>query len=56
MLSFDIATSSYNSCAYGWWVGIRGYGSYFPGLVDEFRVYNRALSDSEIKALYDATK
>jgi hypothetical protein len=26
------------------------------GLFDEFRIYNRALSDSEIKALYDATK
>jgi hypothetical protein len=56
ILSFNIATSSYNSCPYGWRVGFRLYGSYFPGLVDEFRVYNRALSDSEIKALYDATK
>jgi hypothetical protein len=26
------------------------------GLIDEVRIYNRALSDSEIKALYDATK
>jgi hypothetical protein len=26
------------------------------GLFDEFRIYNRALSDSEIKALYEATK
>jgi prepilin-type N-terminal cleavage/methylation domain-containing protein len=31
-------------------------GNYFNGLIDEVRVYNRALSDSEIKALYDATK
>jgi prepilin-type N-terminal cleavage/methylation domain-containing protein len=28
----------------------------FDGLVDEVRVYNRALSDSEIKVLYDAAK
>jgi prepilin-type N-terminal cleavage/methylation domain-containing protein len=28
----------------------------FLGLIDEVRIYNRALSDSEIKALYDATK
>jgi len=26
------------------------------GLIDEVRIYNRALSDSEIKALYEATK
>jgi hypothetical protein len=31
-------------------------GNYFNGLIDEVRVYNRALSDNEIKALYDATK
>jgi hypothetical protein len=29
---------------------------FWQGLIDEVRVYNRALSDSEIKALYDATK
>jgi hypothetical protein len=28
----------------------------FKGLIDEVRIYNRALSDSEIKALYEATK
>jgi hypothetical protein len=28
----------------------------FKGLIDEVRIYNRALSDAEIKALYDATK
>jgi hypothetical protein len=34
-----------------------GYGgSYFNGLIDEVRIYNRALSDAEIKVLYDATK
>lgn len=29
---------------------------YFPGLIDEVRIYNRALSEAEIKALYNATK
>jgi prepilin-type N-terminal cleavage/methylation domain-containing protein len=29
---------------------------YFDGLIDEVRIYNRALSDAEIKAIYDATK
>ena len=33
------------------------YGSYaFIGLIDDVRVYDRALSASEIKAIYDATK
>ncbi len=27
--------------------------SYFPGLLSDIRIYNRALSDTEIKALYD---
>jgi len=31
-------------------------GRYFNGLIDEVRIYNRALSAAEIKALYDATK
>jgi hypothetical protein len=29
---------------------------YWRGSIDEVRVYNRALSDSEIKALYDSIK
>ncbi len=29
---------------------------YVSGLIDELRIYNRALSDTEIKAIYDATK
>lgn len=32
-----------------------GLGS-FPGKLDEVRIYNRALSANEIKAIYDATK
>ncbi len=31
-------------------------GEFFNGLIDEVRIYNRALSDAEIKALYEATK
>ncbi len=35
-----------------------GWGPYWPfnGLIDELRIYTRALSDSEIKVLYEATK
>lgn len=28
----------------------------FEGLIDDFRIYNRVLSDSEIREVYDATK
>jgi len=32
-------------------IGTNGCG-YFPGIIDEVRIYNRALSEEEIKALY----
>ena len=35
---------------------ISGGSGFFKGVIDEVRLYNRALSDAEIKALYDATK
>lgn len=31
-------------------------GKMMDGLIDEVRIYNRALSDAEIKAIYEATK
>jgi prepilin-type N-terminal cleavage/methylation domain-containing protein len=31
-------------------------GEGFPGLIDEVRIYNRALSGAEIQAIYNATK
>ncbi|MFA6090903.1 MAG: LamG domain-containing protein, partial [Candidatus Gracilibacteria bacterium] len=38
-------------------IGSIGNGIHnFNGLIDEVRIYNRALSDSEIQALYNATK
>ncbi|GIW65628.1 MAG: hypothetical protein KatS3mg094_147 [Candidatus Parcubacteria bacterium] len=43
-----------------WWLGRVCSGSscnlYYSGIIDEVRIYNRALSDQEIKALYEATK
>jgi type II secretory pathway pseudopilin PulG len=33
-----------------------GSSEWFNGLIDEVRIYNRALSDEEIKAIYEATK
>ena len=40
-------------------IGDRDYTSLvdaWNGTIDEVRIYNRALSGSEIKAMYDATK
>jgi hypothetical protein len=34
----------------------RAAGSYFSGLIDDVRVYNRALSAAEIAALYAGGK
>jgi hypothetical protein len=31
-------------------------GRYFPGLIDDVRIYNRALSAAEIQAIYNAEK
>jgi hypothetical protein len=31
-----------------------GWMTYFKGIVDEYRIYNKALSATEVKALYDA--
>jgi prepilin-type N-terminal cleavage/methylation domain-containing protein len=43
-----------------WWLGrvcaSTSCNWYYSGLIDELRIYNRPLSDSEIKALYEATK
>ncbi len=35
------------------WVGTRNSSYYFPGLIDEARVYNRALSSNEVSQLYN---
>lgn len=34
--------------------GTQTWMTYFPGLLDEVRVYNKALSNDEVKELYDA--
>jgi hypothetical protein len=31
-----------------------GWMKYYPGIVDEIRIYNKALSDEEVKDLYEA--
>jgi len=36
-----------------WGEGFRGNDYWFNGSIDDIRNYNRALSDSEIQALYN---
>jgi len=39
------------------YVGRKGYvGNFFNGTIDEVRIYNRALSEEEIKRLYELTR
>jgi len=35
-------------------VGVLDFMKYYPGLLDELRIYNKALTDAEVTALYDA--
>lgn len=46
------AVATTNSVAVGKWGG----GSHFDGIIDEVRIYARALTDEEIQALYTITK
>jgi prepilin-type N-terminal cleavage/methylation domain-containing protein len=52
-------SGSINDNGYNLRIGYDGTGfgsAYFPGLMDDVRIYNRALSASEIAALYNAQK
>lgn len=35
------------------WMGRRGATNYFQGSIADFRIYNRALSQAEVTALYE---
>jgi hypothetical protein len=37
-------------------IGYSLYGTYFPGLIDDVRIYNRALSPTEVQDLYNLGK
>jgi hypothetical protein len=47
-----VASNANNS--YPIWIGRSD--NYWSGLIDDVRIYNRALSDAEIQAIYNATK
>lgn len=38
------------------WLGYSNPAYYFDGLIDEVRIYNQALSETEIRAIYNAIK
>jgi len=59
--TYNPGSSPINNTQYHFQVGAFGPPSaglqqVIQGLIDEVRIYNRALSDSEIKVLYEATK
>jgi hypothetical protein len=41
---------------YGHTLGVRPFGTYYNGFLDEVRIYNRALSAAEVKRLYQSGK
>jgi prepilin-type N-terminal cleavage/methylation domain-containing protein len=49
-------SSTFNSSGGSYTIGSRGTNEYFNGLIDEVRVYNRVLSQTEITALYNRQK
>jgi hypothetical protein len=55
MASGDITTTTY-PLAIGATSNGTAIQNVIQGIIDEIRIYNRALSDSEIKALYEATR
>jgi len=52
----DTTSISTFSVTDGWIGGEASYGQYFNGKIDDVRIYDRALTESEIKAHYEATK
>jgi hypothetical protein len=56
-INSEIQDRQSNSKAYslkeGFMIGSSFWNEYFEGGVDDVRIYNRALSDAEVKALYD---
>ena len=51
----SITASPINTDAAAVTIGVDSQSRYFPGVIDEVRIYNRALSASEIGALYAAS-
>jgi hypothetical protein len=49
------AASPINTTSAAATIGVDAQNRYFPGVIDEARIYNRALSAAEIGALYSAT-
>lgn len=48
-------SKTYHKMGIGWWDAVPTYEHYFTGTVDNVRLYNRALTESEIDALYHET-
>ncbi len=48
-------SNTYHKMGIGWWDAVPTYEHYFTGTVDNVRLYNRALTETEIDALYHET-
>jgi len=48
-------SNTYHKMGIGWWDAVPTYEHYFTGTIDNVRLYNRALTESEIDALYHET-
>lgn len=53
-LASQAGTATFNSTGLTYILGARSGASYFNGTIDDFRIYNRALSLTEIQTLYSA--
>jgi type II secretory pathway pseudopilin PulG len=54
LLDTDVAPTNFYTANTTYRIGY--VDNYWNGLIDEVRIYDRALSDAEIKAIYEATK
>ncbi|MCX8016044.1 MAG: prepilin-type N-terminal cleavage/methylation domain-containing protein [Patescibacteria group bacterium] len=54
--AYDTTINSLSNPIKPFEIGKSATTEFFNGLIDEVRIYNRALSEAEIKALYNATK
>ena len=48
-------SATYHKMGIGWWDAVPTYEHYFTGTIDNVRLYNRALTETEIDALYHET-
>ena len=51
LLPKDLGTTTQNWLGRSQWTTATGGDSYYKGMMDDFRIYNRALSEGEVRYL-----